>query len=128
MFMIFINLVSNLNLLLNDNGIFVFSQEHPLTTAPKNGTSWVKNADGKITHYKLTDYAISGQRTVSWIVDGITKYHRTFSDIINALIDAGFTIEKMLEPVPTKEILERDPSSAKDLHKPNFLVIKARKK
>lgn len=124
----FHKLVINLISMLNDNGIFVFSQEHPLTTAPKNGASWVKNADGKITHYKLTDYAISGQRTVSWIVDGITKYHRTFSDIINALIDAGFTIEKMLEPVPTKEILERDPSSAKDLHKPNFLVIKARKK
>lgn len=124
----FNKLVSNVISLLNENGIFVFSQEHPLTTAPRNGVSWFKNADGRITHYKLTDYAISGERTVSWIVDGITKYHRTFSDILNALIDAGFIIENMLEPVPTKEIIERDPSFAKDLHKPNFLVIRARKK
>ncbi|AKB49828.1 Ubiquinone/menaquinone biosynthesis methyltransferase UBIE [Methanosarcina barkeri str. Wiesmoor] len=124
----FNKLVCNVNSLLKDNGIFVFSQEHPLTTAPKNGARWFKNVDGRIAHYVLTDYATSGERTVSWIVDGITKYHRTFSDIVNALIDAGFIIEKMLEPVPTKEIIERDPSSAKDLHKPNFLVTRARKK
>ncbi|MDR3599806.1 MAG: class I SAM-dependent methyltransferase [Desulfosporosinus sp.] len=121
----FSKLVSNVNRLLNDYGIFVFSQEHPLTTAPKDGANWFKNADGSITHYKLTDYAINGERTVSWLVDGIRKYHRTFSSIINALIDADFTIKKMLEPVPTKEIIARDPSFAKDLHKPNFLVIKA---
>lgn len=124
----FNKLVSDINALLNDDGIFVFSQEHPLTTAPKNGVSWFKNYDGRIAHYQLTDYAISGERTVSWIVAGLTKYHRTFSDIINALSDSGFIIERMLEPVPTAEIIERDPSFAKDLHKPSFLVIKARKK
>jgi hypothetical protein len=60
-------------------------------------------------------------------VDGIIKYHRTFSNIVNSLTDAGFAVEKMLEPVPTKETIEKDPSYAKDLHKPNFLVIKSRK-
>jgi hypothetical protein len=60
-------------------------------------------------------------------VDGVEKYHRTFSEIINALCSAGFTVEKMLEPVPPREVVERDKRREKDFHKPNFLLIKVRK-
>ena len=113
--------------LLNDDGYFIFSQEHPLTTAPFEGASWNKNEDGSV-HYKLTDYAINGERKTHWIIDGVVKYHRTFSFIANTLTNNGFVIEKMLEPIPTQETIERLPSYTKDLHKPNFLLIKARKK
>jgi len=58
-------------------------------------------------------------------VDGVEKYHRTFSDIVNALSSSGFVITKMLEPTPTEEMIKRDPRWEKDLHKPNFLLIKA---
>jgi len=54
-------------------------------------------------------------------------YHRTFSDLINGLISAGFIIEEMKEPVPTPETIDRLPNYAKDMHKPNFLIIKAKK-
>jgi 2-polyprenyl-3-methyl-5-hydroxy-6-metoxy-1,4-benzoquinol methylase len=123
----FTKLAADVYSLLKDNGIFIFSQEHPLTTAPINGASWSKDDNGEVTHYNLTDYTRSGERNATWIVDGIIKYHRTFSNIVNSLTDAGFAVEKMLEPVPTKETIEKDPSYAKDLHKPNFLVIKSRK-
>jgi len=33
----------------------------------------------------------------------------------------------MLELIPTAELIERVPKYAKDLHMPNFLLIKARK-
>ena len=60
-------------------------------------------------------------------MDNVKKYHRTFSTIINTLIKAGFTIEKMLEPLPTDELLEKY-TNYKDLfHKPDFLLIKAKK-
>lgn len=112
---------------LTPGGYFIFSQEHPLTTAPIAGASWSIDPEGNVLHYNLTDYARCGKRSTRWIVDGVEKFHRTFSEIINALIAAGFTIEKMLEPIPTKEIIERDKSWEKDLHKPNFLLIKASK-
>ena len=114
--------------LLNDGGHFIFSQEHPLTTAPLGGASWTRDSEGQVLHYNLSDYARGGKRSTRWIVDGVEKYHRTFSEIVNALVDAGFTIEKMLEPVPTQETIERDKSWEKDLHKPNFLLIKAMKR
>lgn len=120
-------LAKNIYRLLNAGGYFIFSQEHPLTTAPIAGASWSRDPEGNLLHYNLTDYARSGKRSTRWIVDGVEKYHRTFSEIINALIAAGFTIEKMLEPIPAQETIERDRSWEKDLHKPNFLLIKAKK-
>lgn len=113
--------------LLNDGGTFIFSQEHPLTTAPLAGTSWTKDGDGNALYYNLSDYTKSGKRTTSWIVDGVIKYHRTFSDIVCALTDADFVIETMLEPTPTAETIARDSKWEKCFHKPNFLLIKARK-
>lgn len=113
--------------LLNPGGFFIFSQEHPLTTAPISGASWARDDDGNILHYKLTDYSRSGFRSTKWIVEGVEKYHRRFSDIVNSLCAAGFTIEKMIETVPTPEILEIDKRWEKDFHKPNFLLIKAKK-
>ena len=112
--------------LLNDNGYYIFSQEHPLTTAPLDGSSWEKNGD-TATHYRLSDYGRTGQRRVTWFVNGVIKYHRTFSDTVNALTENGFIIEKMLEPMPSESAADTSPDLAKRLHKPNFLLIKARK-
>ena len=113
--------------LLNTDGLFIFSQEHPLTTAPMCGAKWTKDETGKRLHYNLTDYARSGKRETSWIVDGVIKYHRTFSEIANALIVNGFIIEKMLEPVPSAETIERLPYYVDELHKPNYVLIRAKK-
>ncbi len=113
--------------ILNPGGYFIFSQEHPLTTAPISGASWARDEDGNILHYKLTDYSRGGFRSTKWIVEGVEKYHRTFSEIVNSLCEAGFTIEKMIETVPTPEVLKIDKRWEKDLHKPNFLLIKAKK-
>lgn len=113
--------------LLSPDGYFIFSQEHPLTTAPITGASWARDDIGNVLHYKLTDYARGGKRNTKWIVEGVEKYHRTFSEIINSLCEAGFTIERMLEPIPTKETIKIDKNWEKHLHKPNFLLIKAKK-
>ena len=113
--------------ILNHGGYFIFSQEHPLTTAPITGASWSRDADGNVLHYNLTDYTRTGKRSTRWFIDDVEKYHRTFSELINCLCEAGFTVEKMLEPTPSREIIEMDKSWEKDLHKPNFLLVRARK-
>jgi len=123
----FRELLHNISNFLNQNGILIFSQEHPLTTAPIGGAHWTKDEEGNVLHYDLTDYRRNGERTVSWIIDGITKYHRCFSEIVNSLVDAGFIVERMLEPIPTKEVIDKLPDYEKGIHKPNFLIIKARK-
>jgi HD superfamily phosphodiesterase len=65
------------------SGLFT-DEEHPLTTAPVVGASWSRDENNNILHYNLTDYGINGKRSTTWIVDGVIKYHRTFSDIVNA--------------------------------------------
>lgn len=123
----FDKLVSDIYNLLNQGGYFIFSQEHPLTTALLTQNYWTRNADNERIHYNLTTYALEGERKVTWIVDGVIKYHRTMSSIINSLSNAGFIIDKMLEPIPSKEIMDQYPSYKKYIHKPDFLLIKVKK-
>ena len=113
--------------LLNQGGYFIFSQEHPLTTALLTQNYWTCNEENERIHYNLTTYALEGERKVTWIVDGVIKYHRTMSSIINSLSNAGFIINKMLEPIPSKEIMNQYPSYKRYIHKPDFLLIKAKK-
>lgn len=101
---------------------------HPLTTAPPAGASWTRDENKNVLHYNLMGYMRSGQRSTTWFVDNVIKYHRPFSEIVNALIDNGFIIEKMIETVPTEETIKRLPHYAKDWDEPNFLLMKACKR
>jgi len=121
----FSKLLSDINYLLKDNGLLIYSQEHPLTTAPKQGPIWSLDENENPLFYNLSNYMESGERSVKWFVEGVIKYHRPFSEIVNILIETGFRIEKMLEPLPDERALELIPKMKKDIHKPNFLLIKA---
>ena len=78
-------------------------------------------------HLNLAYYSVEGERESEWFIEDVKKYHRTFSTIVNTLIEEGFTIEKMIEPLPTDELLEKYPHYKDLLHKPDFLLIKAKK-
>lgn len=113
--------------LLSDRGIFVFSQENPLCTSYSGGDRWTKDGSGKKLYLNLSNYGVEGERKTRWFVDDVVKYHRTFSTIVNTLTDAGFSIEKMLEPLPSEKLLAEYPEYADLFHKPDFLLIKAKK-
>ena len=70
---------------------------------------------------------VEGEREATWFVDNVKIYHRTFSNIVNTLLEAGFSIENMIEPLPTPELLESYPEYKDLLHKPDFLLLKAKK-
>ena len=106
----------------------MFSQEHPLTSCFSSGDRWTKDQNGKKLYLNLMDYGVEGERETTWFVDGVKKYHRTFSTMLNTLIQEGFCIESVTEPLLTIEILEKYPDYADLFHKPDFLLIKAGKK
>ncbi len=113
---------------LNDGGTLLFSQEHPLITATVDGKGhFNKDDNGERISYTFSDYNRPGERTIHWYVDGVIKYHRTFSNIINALANAGFVIEEVCEPVPEAWAIEKLPTMQKEFIKPNFLIVKAKK-
>lgn len=142
--------------ILNPGGLLVFSQEHPLASCyglvksatdksdvarqsadtqqldgnaqePELVSRWTKDENGKKLYVNLANYAVEGERESTWFVDGVKKYHRTFSTIVNTLAGAGFIVEQMIEPTPTEEILAKYPEQADLFHKPDFLIVKARK-
>jgi SAM-dependent methyltransferase len=123
----FTGVAKNVYRLLNKGGLFLFSQEHPLVTCHGKGNRWTKNENGEKIHLNLSNYGISGERTTTWFVDDLKIYHRTFSEIINTLTEVGFTIEKMIEPLPTEELLARYPEHRDLFHKPDFLLLKVKK-
>lgn len=123
----FSDLISKIYDKLNDNGFLVFSQEHPINTCHTGGDRWTRDANGNRLHLNLSYYSVSGERESVWFVDNVKKYHRTFSEIINTLNTVGFTIEKVIEPLPDDKMLEDYPEYRDLLHKPDFLVVKAQK-
>ena len=123
----FRKLVADVFNLLNNNGVFIFSQEHPLNTCFSGGNRWTKDEMGNKLFANISNYSSDGERKSVWFVDGVKKYHRTFSTLVNTLIEIGFVIEKMIEPIPTEEMLEKYPDYKDLLHKPDFLIVRARK-
>lgn len=123
----FTGVVNSVYEMLDNSGTFVFSQEHPLCTCHSGGDRWTKDSEGNKLYLNLSNYGLEGERESVWFVNNVKKYHRTFSNIVNTLIEAGFSIEKMIEPLPAKELLTKYPMYKDLFHKPDFLLVKATK-
>ena len=125
----FKGVVSNVNRLLSPGGLFIFSQEHPVVTchSDESGKRWTTDENGVKIHCNLKDYGKEGERKTVWFVDDVKIYHRMFSTVINDLVEGGFAIERLVEPEPSEELLEKYPEYYDLFHKPDFLLVKARK-
>lgn len=123
----FSGVVKNIYKMLCEGGLFIFSQENPLCTCHSGADRWTRDENGNKLYLNLANYGVEGERESAWFVNNVKKYHRTFSTIVNTLIEAGFRIEKMIEPLPTDQLLEECPEYKDLFHKPDFLLIKARK-
>ena len=123
----FSGVLKNIYAHLNDGGVFIYSQEHPMNTCFSDGQRWTFDENGKKLHVNLKNYCVEKETECNWFIDGIKRYHRMFSTIINTLVDTGFKIERVLEPHPDDEILSKYPDYSDNLHKPDFLLVKASK-
>lgn len=125
----FSKLIGEIVRLLKRGGILLFSQEHPVTTATKGyALGWNRDPDGRPVSYTFSDYHFPGRRESFWFVDGVVTYHRTTAQIVNTLAEKGFCIEAMDEAKPSESAIRRWSYLEKELLKPNFLLIRARKR
>lgn len=119
-------LLAKISAKLTACGTLIFSQEHPIVTCYREGYRWEKNEAKQQVAYRLNYYREEGERDRSWFQQPFKTYHRTLSTIVNNLIQAGFVIEQMEEPM-----LANQPewhTEFKDLqHRPPLLFVKARK-
>lgn len=104
---------------LKPGGSFVFSVEHPIFTS-RNEQDWYYDDQGNRLHWAVDHYQSEGLRETTFITENVIKYHRTFSTYINDLINAGFSIRTVKEPVPSDEMLKNIPEMKDELRRPMF--------
>ncbi|MEM8882757.1 MAG: class I SAM-dependent methyltransferase [Planctomycetota bacterium] len=108
---------------LRPGGWFVYSHGHPMTDY-----DFVRRESDPDANYMETE-----QHTVHWHGFGeppprMTFYRRPLQAMLDPLLDVGFAIEKVLEPLPTEECLRREPHEYEKLmREPCFLCVRARK-
>jgi len=120
-------LVQRIACWLGPGGILVYSTEHPVYLTRACSEGWVRNAAGQPLHWPVDAYADEGLREEHWFKDGVQKYHRTLSTLLNGLIDAGLAIDRVVEPVPDEAQLERRPEWIHERRRPFCLLIRARR-
>lgn len=54
---------------LDEKGIFIFSQENPLCTCHSRGERWTRDEHGNKLYLNLKDYGVEGERESVWFVD-----------------------------------------------------------
>ena len=122
-------LINDIYNLLNDDGILIFSIDHPLRIASKFET-WMKKNYTKINgkwFLLVSDYNREGIREKEWNGVMVKRYHRNFSSLINGLVNSGFKIDKILEPIPDEESIKIIPKYINQYDRPYFLFIRAKK-
>jgi ubiquinone/menaquinone biosynthesis C-methylase UbiE len=113
---------------LEPSGVLLFSTEHPILTCSQGiHHGWAKNSHGDKLFWPVDFYSQEGKRESHWFVEGVIKYHRTVSTIMNALINTGFTICAVMEPTASEEDSQIWPELKDAARRPPFLLIKAKK-
>lgn len=111
---------------LTQGGNFVFSVEHPIFTAQGN-QEWYLDESGKPLHWPVDRYFDEGVRQAVFLGENVTKYHKTLTTYVNTLIQCGFEIIKLVEPMPAEHLMN-EPGMKGELRRPMMLLIAARKR
>ncbi|MGK7378354.1 class I SAM-dependent DNA methyltransferase [Planococcus sp. 1R117A] len=84
---------------LKENGKFVFSVQHPLTTS-----SFISKKEGERKgNWIVDDYFNTGERKEPWIDKIVVKHHRTTEQYFSSLTEAGFNVVSLREGEPKRE-------------------------
>lgn len=112
--------------ILKPNASFIFSVEHPIATCGQGRAGgWLKDCQGRKVAWKVKSYSDEGARESHWFVDGVIKYHRTVSTMVNELVHAGFVIDRLLEPHAMPEVEHSRPELLDERERPPFLIIRS---
>lgn len=109
---------------LRPGGRLVLSILHPCFSAP--GCGWIRNYRGDRLLWRSDNYFSEGPYEQPWPLgapDGVIGYHRTLTSYFAAIRRAGFSVEELIEPKPSDEMLAKYPGFADDLRMAHFIVF-----
>lgn len=111
---------------LAPGGTFVFSVEHPTFTA-YGSQDWYYDENGNILHFPVDRYFYEGQRDAVFLGEHVIKYHRTLTSYVGALLQNGFSLTDLKEPMPPAEMMDL-PGMLDEMRRPMMLLLRADKK
>jgi SAM-dependent methyltransferase len=111
---------------LDNNGVFIFSVEHPIFTS-EGKQDWYYDKQGNILHWPVDNYFFEGSREAIFLGEKMTKYHRTLTSYLKTLLKYGFSLLDINEPKVTPEILKEHPDWKNELRRPMMLLISVKK-
>lgn len=120
-------------------GFLQFSITHPCFDTPHRRN--LRGEDGRTYAVEVGEYFRDpGGEVLEWSFSAAPPearaglpsfqtplFHRTLSDGLNLLLDTGFTIERLCEPVPTAEAVREKPTLQDHLVVAYFLIVRVRK-
>jgi len=102
---------------LRQGGHLVFSTGHPFAEFLLHGTESYFRTE--TVDYEWTGFGMPVR---------VPYYRRPLNALVNPLLEAGFILERLLEPTPTEQFREKEPQEYEELSKrPGFLCVRARK-
>lgn len=123
----FEDVLDKIKKLLVSGGDFVFSVEHPIFTA-EGAQDWYYDEQGNRLHWPVDHYFTEGVRKAVFLGEDVIKYHKTLTTYLKTLITAGFELTGLVEPQPSKQLLQERPDNMDELRRPMMLLISSRKK
>ena len=115
---------------LVSGGTFIFCVEHPINTARRagrDGSGWIEDEKGTRLYWAVDDYASEGERQTDWFVPGVRTYHRTLMTYLNAILDSGLRLTRVVEPLPDETTIAAHPAYRDAWRRPLFLFVRAEK-
>jgi hypothetical protein len=124
---------------VHPGGFLQFSILHPCFSTPHRRL--IRDAEGVVQAIELARYfdCIDGE-VETWIFGAVPKevsaqfpkfqvprFHRTVSQWLNAIVDAGFVLERVFEPFADEETARRVPDVADTRVCAYFLHVRCRK-
>jgi ubiquinone/menaquinone biosynthesis C-methylase UbiE len=111
---------------LRVGGRFVFCLNHPLLQTP--GSGWIDDQILEEQYWRIGPY-LPEAATVEEVEKGvfIRFVHRPLGRYVNAMVDAGLVLERMIEPAPPAGFIERAPEYTEVTTVPRLLVLVARR-
>lgn len=104
--------------LLRPSGHFIFSVHHP----------FFEYIYYKVENYFKTELVSCEWRGFEGVRVRMPSFRRPLNELLNPLLETGFHLVKIIEPLPIDEFKAADPKHFEELSRfPAFLCVKARK-
>ena len=111
---------------LRPGGFFVMNIEHPTFTAGVR-QEWIYDEAGRALYWPVDRYFEPGRRQTRFLEHSVCKQHHTLTQILNPLLQIGFTLCDIEEAVPPQSMRQL-PQMEDEMRRPMMLLVRAQKK